>query len=149
MEATRTTAAVQLCLADLRAHPEDADTPQVVREFFGLANQHMRWEPNDLARPLDEHTPPIEIDEQRVPEPTAGESGFTANARRILAAMESLDDDEREVVGLIRVQGLRHTEASEVLGVSTRTVQRRLNRGRMQLVSLLKDLAPVADVTGP
>ena len=24
--------------------------PRTVREFFGLANQHMRWELNDLAR---------------------------------------------------------------------------------------------------
>jgi hypothetical protein len=27
--------------------------PQNVREFFALANQHMRWELNDLARRLD------------------------------------------------------------------------------------------------
>ena len=28
--------------------------PQTVRGFFALANQHMRWELNDLARRLDE-----------------------------------------------------------------------------------------------
>ena len=28
--------------------------PQTVRQFFALANQHMRWELNDLARRLDE-----------------------------------------------------------------------------------------------
>src|SRR5436309_6995129 len=27
--------------------------PQTVRQFFALANQHMRWELNDLARRLD------------------------------------------------------------------------------------------------
>ena len=27
--------------------------PETVRQFFGLANQHMRWELNDLARRLD------------------------------------------------------------------------------------------------
>ena len=27
--------------------------PRTVREFFGLANQHMRWELNDLARRLE------------------------------------------------------------------------------------------------
>ena len=27
-----------------------AARPQTVREFFALANQHMRWELNDLAR---------------------------------------------------------------------------------------------------
>src|SRR5262245_36852381 len=28
--------------------------PQNVRQFFALANQHMRWELNDLARRLDD-----------------------------------------------------------------------------------------------
>src|SRR6478735_3239050 len=28
--------------------------PQTVRQFFTLANQHMRWQLNDLARLLDE-----------------------------------------------------------------------------------------------
>jgi RNA polymerase sigma-70 factor (ECF subfamily) len=27
--------------------------PQTVRQLFALANQHMRWELNDLARRLD------------------------------------------------------------------------------------------------
>ena len=30
-----------------------AARPQTVRQFFALANQHMRWELNDLARRLD------------------------------------------------------------------------------------------------
>ena len=30
-----------------------AARPETVREFFALANQHMRWELNDLARRLD------------------------------------------------------------------------------------------------
>jgi RNA polymerase sigma-70 factor (ECF subfamily) len=28
--------------------------PTNVRQFFALANQHLRWELNDLARRLDE-----------------------------------------------------------------------------------------------
>ena len=31
--------------------------PSTVRQFFALANQHMRWELNDLARRLDRETP--------------------------------------------------------------------------------------------
>jgi len=122
--------------------------PSSVREFFGLANQHVRWELNDLARRLDEHTPPVEIDERGVAEPTASETGFTANARRILAALDSLGEDEREAFGLVRIQGLTHDEAAEVLGVATKTVQRRLNRCRLQLVTLLADLEPPAGATG-
>ena len=76
------------------------------------------------------------------------EPGLTANARRILAALDTLGEDEREVFGLVRFQGLTHDEASEVLGVSTKTVQRRLNRGRVQLATLLKDLEPLSGATG-
>ena len=34
--------------------------PRTVREFFGLANQHMRWELDDLARRLDERPASLE-----------------------------------------------------------------------------------------
>lgn len=33
--------------------------PSNVRQFFALANQHMRWELNDLARRLDGQTPAV------------------------------------------------------------------------------------------
>ena len=116
--------------------------PASVREFFGLANMHIRWELNDLARRLDEHTPPVEMEEQHIADQAPSEISLTANARRILAALDSLGEEEREVFGLVRMQGLTHDEASEVLGVSTKTVQRRLNRGRVQLATLLRDLEP-------
>jgi RNA polymerase sigma-70 factor (ECF subfamily) len=32
--------------------------PRIVRQFFALANQHIRWELNDLARRLDNQRPP-------------------------------------------------------------------------------------------
>src|SRR5262245_16154874 len=35
--------------------------PQTVRQFFALANQHMRWELNDLARRLDEQPLAVEL----------------------------------------------------------------------------------------
>jgi RNA polymerase sigma-70 factor (ECF subfamily) len=33
--------------------------PPTVRHFFALANRHMRWERNDLARRLDNQTPAL------------------------------------------------------------------------------------------
>ncbi len=33
--------------------------PNGVRQFFAMANQHMRWELNDLARRLDKEAPDI------------------------------------------------------------------------------------------
>src|SRR5947209_6997182 len=37
--------------------------PQTVRQFFALANQHMRWELNDLARRLDKEAHEVELRE--------------------------------------------------------------------------------------
>jgi RNA polymerase sigma-70 factor (ECF subfamily) len=114
--------------------------PHTVRQFFALANQHMRWELNDLARRLDEQPTPVELREGDLPAPASSASGLTAEGRRMLEAIEGLPEDEREAFGLVRIQGLTHTEAAGVLGVSPKTVQRRLNRGLVLLETQLDDL---------
>ncbi len=116
--------------------------PQTVRQFFALANQHMRWQLNDLARRLDEQPAAVELREGCVPAPTSSGSGITADGRRMLDAIDKLPDEEREVFGLMRLQGLTKTEAAEVLDVSAKTVQRRLNRARLLLAEELDDLRP-------
>ncbi len=116
--------------------------PQTVRQFFAMTNQHMRWEMNDLARRLDEHTPAVEIDEKAVPWPQSSGSQLKPNARRILDAIESLPENEREVFSLVRIQGMTHFEAADIIGVSTKTVQRRLNVGLLLLTETLGDLKP-------
>jgi RNA polymerase sigma-70 factor (ECF subfamily) len=42
----------------------------------------------------------------------------------------------------VRIQGLTQVEAAEVLGVSTKTLQRRLNRALLILAEELDDLRP-------
>jgi RNA polymerase sigma factor (sigma-70 family) len=69
-------------------------------------------------------------------------SSLTPNHRRVLEAIDKLPDDEREVFGLVRVQGLTHAEASAVMGVSAKTVQRRLNRAMVLLWKELEHLRP-------
>ena len=59
--------------------------PQNVRQFFGLATRHMRWELNDLARSLDERSRAT-LDEDLVPAPAASTAGLSPNARRIVDA---------------------------------------------------------------
>ena len=116
--------------------------PRTVREFFGLANQHMRWELNDLARRLDERPAGVELREEVVPAPAGSDSVLTPDARRILEAIDGLPEDEREAFNLVRIHGLTQPEAAEVLGVSVKTVQRRLNRGLVLLAEQLDDLRP-------
>jgi RNA polymerase sigma-70 factor (ECF subfamily) len=61
---------------------------------------------------------------------------------RILKAIDHLPEEAREVFGLIHVQGLAQGEAADVVGVSVRTVQRRLNRALLLLAQELDDLRP-------
>jgi RNA polymerase sigma factor (sigma-70 family) len=116
--------------------------PQTVRQFFGLVNQHVRWELNDLARRLDEQPAGEELDEERVPAPPGSGSVLTADGRRMLEAIDRLPEEECEVFGLVRIQGLTHGEAAEVLGVCAKTVQRRLNHSLMLLAKELDHLRP-------
>jgi RNA polymerase sigma-70 factor (ECF subfamily) len=117
--------------------------PQTVRQFFALVNQHMRWELNDVARRLDEQPTAVEVREDLVPapQPSSG-SVLTPDGRRMLSAIDDLPEDEREVFGLVHFQGLTQVEAAEVLGISVRTVQRRLNRSLLLLANELDDLRP-------
>ena len=122
--------------------------PQTVREFFGLASQHMRWELNDLCRRLDKGEPAMHLEDSLVAAPaeavelqTEGEAG----SQRILDAIENLPGDEREVFELVRIQGMTQVLAADVLGVSCKTVQRRLNRALAMLIETLSDLEPVSD----
>jgi RNA polymerase sigma factor (sigma-70 family) len=116
--------------------------PTNVRQFFALANQHMRWELNDLARRLDEQEAAVALRESGIAAPDSSGSQLSPNSRRILEAIEALPEEEREVFGLVRIQGMTQTEAADVLGVSPKTIQRRLNRGLILLADKLADLEP-------
>jgi RNA polymerase sigma-70 factor (ECF subfamily) len=116
--------------------------PQTVRQFFALANQHMRWELNDLARRLDEQPALAELHEGLIPAPESTDSGLSPVGHRMLDAIEGLPEDEREAFDLVRVQGMTQVEAARLLCVSTMTVKRRLNRGLRLLTEALGDLRP-------
>jgi RNA polymerase sigma factor (sigma-70 family) len=116
--------------------------PRTVRDFFALANRHIRWELDDLARRLDEKPVAVELREGLVQAPSSSHSSLSPNGRRMLEAIDHLPEEEREAFGLVRIQGLTQAEAAEVMGVSTKTVQRRLNRSLLLLAKELDDLRP-------
>lgn len=117
--------------------------PQTVRQFFALANQHMRWQLNDLARLSDKRPRLAAFSESGVLAPSqSSDSCLSQDARRMLTAIEGLPTDEREAFELVRIQGLSNTETATVVGVSVKTVQRRLNRARLLLAQQLTDLRP-------
>jgi RNA polymerase sigma-70 factor (ECF subfamily) len=119
--------------------------PATVRQFFALASQHMRWELNDLARRLDEQPRAVELVEGMEPPSPGSESGLTPAGRRIMDRIDALPADEREAFDLVRIQGMTQAEAAEILGISTKTVRRRLARGLRLLTESLRDLIPESD----
>jgi RNA polymerase sigma factor (sigma-70 family) len=119
--------------------------PPTVRRFFALSNQHMRWQLNDLARRLDERPAAAELTETGVMAPPLSTAfGLSPDGRRMLDVIEGLPEEEREVFDLVGIQGLTHAEVGMVVGVSEKTVQRRLNRARLLLAERLADLRPAA-----
>lgn len=119
--------------------------PPTVRRFFALATQHMRWQLNDLARRLDERPAAAALPEAGVAAPPASTiSGLNPDGRRMLEAIDGLPEDEREMFDLVGIQGLTHAEAAGIVGVSEKTVQRRVNRARLLLAERLADLRPAA-----
>jgi RNA polymerase sigma-70 factor (ECF subfamily) len=114
--------------------------PPTVRQFFGLANQHIRWELNDLARRLDEREAVDRLTGDNVPSPATSGSELTLDARRMLEAIDGLPEDLREVFSLVRIQGMSQAEAAALLEVSAKTVKRRLDRSLILLTSALADL---------
>jgi RNA polymerase sigma-70 factor (ECF subfamily) len=84
----------------------------------------------------------MEVREDLVSAPASSGSVLTPDGRRMLKTIDDLPEDEREVFGLVHIQELTQGEAAEVLGVSVRTVQRRLNRSLLLLAKQLDDLRP-------
>jgi DNA-directed RNA polymerase specialized sigma24 family protein len=116
--------------------------PRNVRQFFALANQHMRWELNDLARRLDSQPAAAEMGEELVPSPASSVSGLTADGFCLLRAIDGLFEDQRGDFDLVDIQELTQVEAAELLVVATVTVKRRLRCGVCLLTEQLADLRP-------
>lgn len=57
--------------------------------------------------------------------------------KRVMAALQLLPPEQREVVALILVEGLGYREAAEVLELPIGTVSSRLVRGRKALLALI------------
>jgi len=75
---------------------------------------------------------PEELGEQ-----VADPNGAHAQMLPVQQAMERLPDEQREVVGLVLIEGLSYREAADIIGVPVGTVTSRLARGREALQSML------------
>jgi RNA polymerase sigma factor (sigma-70 family) len=117
--------------------------PVHFRHFFALAVKHIRWELNEQAREMDNNKfEPLESDATPQSRVEISEQ-LSPMALRMLEAIHALPPNEREAFELVRLQGMTQSDAAEVLGVSVKTVQRRLNRVLPNLWEQLRDLQPV------
>ena len=79
--------------------------------------------------------PPEEA--ERIGEDTGAAIEASLDLQRVMAAMDRLPDEQREVVALILVEGFGYREASEMLDLPIGTVSSRLVRGRTALLNML------------
>jgi RNA polymerase sigma factor (sigma-70 family) len=57
--------------------------------------------------------------------------------QRVMAAMQRLPEEQREIVALILIEGLGYREAAELLNLPIGTVSSRLVRGRTALLAMI------------
>jgi len=108
-----------------------------VRTAYRIRGRHRPSEPlvEELADPAPGPEASAEAREQ---------------TRGVLTAMNALPADQRVVLALFAIEGLRHGEIAEVLGIPEGTVWSRLHQARRRLAALLSQ-APVGrfDEPGP
>lgn len=63
----------------------------------------------------------------------AGAQIETVELRELAQAFRALPAEQRDVISLIALEGMRYDEAAEVLGIAMGTVRSRLSRGRSAL----------------
>ena len=87
------------------------------------------------ARKEKFEAPPEEADSIGV-DPTGGMEA-SMDLQRVMAAMQRLPEEQREVVALILIEGFGYREAAEMLDLPIGTVSSRLVRGRAALLALV------------
>jgi RNA polymerase sigma-70 factor, ECF subfamily len=78
---------------------------------------------------------PEDLGEQ-VPDPTSE----PALLLPVQQALQRLPDEQREVIGLVLIEGLSYREAAQIIDVPIGTVTSRLARGREALQAMLGDI---------
>jgi RNA polymerase sigma factor (sigma-70 family) len=134
-------------------------TPSSLRDFYRLATLQIRRELIDLirhyygpegrgAKHATNNTNKMEQSSRKSAPLLYERADPGDEPSRLLAwtnfheQIERLSEEERDVFGLIWYQGLAHTEAAEVLGVSAKTVKRRWQAACLHLHDALQGELP-------
>lgn len=80
-----------------------------------------------------------EQDGQAIGEDPRDAMDASIELKRMMAAMQRLPQEQREVVALILVEGFGYAETAQMLGLPIGTVSSRLVRGRTALLEMVGD----------
>ncbi len=141
-------ALIRLCRALATVTPESPchfyrlAALQVRRELIQLAHHHLGPQGHGAKHhtdryPAESREGPIAAQPDQGGEPSSVEEWSDFHQ-----AVESLPDEEREVIDLLWYEGLTQEEAKNVLGVSLRTIRRRWQSARLKLVAALNGEMP-------
>ncbi|PQO26486.1 RNA polymerase sigma factor [Blastopirellula marina] len=122
--------------------------PESSRHFFGLATLQIRRTLIDLARhhlgPLAEaanHESHYALAELPRQEHEEGPLSL-AQWAEFHEAIDQLPEEPRETFSLIWYAGMTQADAAALLGVSTKTIQRRFLHARLLLAEMMPDISP-------
>src|ERR1700730_11159175 len=124
---------VQICLtrAVAKQHLWQYGTDPRAWLFTILHNQHF----NEVRRSIPEGS---NVTLEVAPQPTVQSNAIpTLQLRDLEAALGKLPPEQRQVILLIGLEGMRYDEVAVIMGVPIGTVRSRLSRGRDQLRRLM------------
>ena len=126
-----------------------ATPPESARHFYNLAALQIRRELLDMS---DRYQGAHGVGANHQTDPTGGKvagradsaegPGSVAEWAEFHRHVEKLPAEEQEVFDLLWYQELTQSEATEILGVSVRTLKRRWQSARMAIASACGDSAP-------
>lgn len=128
----------------------EAVQPGSVREFFGLAATQVRRTLLDLLRHhfgpeggAANHETDLTLGEQvQSFRDSQGGPETLEEWSRFHELAEGLPDEEKEAFSLVWYGGITQREAAEILGISERTMIRRMNRARLSLYEAMRGDQP-------
>jgi len=134
-DATRADDLVQSCLARALAkqHLWQPGTDLRAWLFTLLHNQHV----NDVRRSLREGVS-VAVEDVAPVLTVQSNAAASLQLRDLEAAMAKLPEEQRQVILLVGLEGLRYEEVAVILGVPIGTVRSRLSRGRDNLRCLME-----------
>ena len=130
-----------LCRAIAKQHLWEPGTDLRAWLFTILHNQHV----NDVRRSVREGVS-IPVEDVAPSLTVPADTGASLQLRDLERALARLPDEQRQVILLVGLEGMRYEEVATVLGIPIGTVRSRLSRGRDMLRELMGMKEEAADI---